>query len=207
MKTSSFSLLLALAAASGAEAFAPSGSSFLSTTRQQQDSTNPFLVRGGAQLQLLEKHQSTFRRSSSSPRALSASVVRGGADDDSGNLIQSLAGAPLTKAILSSTLFVFTDMLIKNIFKAKGVSFPSSLAGCCVLAATLLASPFHERLYRILNPGAKLMQKFMMIFLVPNLIVLPLCGGSYSALEVSETQMPYQSYEVGENDFRTLQLR
>lgn len=30
------------------------------------------------------------------------------------------------------------------------------------------------------------MQKFMMIFLVPNLVVLPLCEGSYSALEMAK---------------------
>jgi len=77
-------------------------------------------------------------------------------------------------------------LIIKAIFKTKGISFPSSLAGCCFLATTLLSTPFHETLYRVLSPGAKLMQKFMMIFLVPNLIILPLCGGAYSATEVAK---------------------
>lgn len=30
------------------------------------------------------------------------------------------------------------------------------------------------------------MQKFMMVFLVPNLIILPLCGGNYSAFEMAK---------------------
>lgn len=140
---------------------------------------NLSFVRGGA------RYESTATDSSSE---VSASVVRGGSlesGNEKTNIIQSLASKPLTKAMLSSTLFVLTDMIIKTIFKAKSISFPSSLAGCCFLAATLLTTPFHETLYRVLNPGAKLMQKFMMIFLVPNLIILPLCGGSYSVMEVS----------------------
>jgi len=180
MKAVSFSVFLALVAVSSAEAFAPSGRSVVASTTQQQN-LSPFSVRGGAQANAVKK-QPTFRYTK-----FSASVARGGASaSDDGSILQSVASAPLTKAVLSSTLFVFTDLIIKNIFKAKGISFPSSLAGCCFLAGTLLASPFHQKLYRILNPGAKLMQKFMMIFLVPNLIILPLCEGSYSALEMAK---------------------
>ncbi|VEU41916.1 unnamed protein product [Pseudo-nitzschia multistriata] len=185
MKTVSFSTFLSLIAisVSGAEAFAPNGRAFVAHSTQQLLNNDPFLVRGGAQQQLLRKEQpkKNFRY-----KSVSASVGASDGSSSSTNLLQGLASAPLTKAVLSSTLFVFTDLVIKNLFKTKGISFPSSLAGCCFLAASLLASPFHEKLYRILNPGAKLMQKFMMIFLVPNLIVLPLCGGNYSALEMAK---------------------
>eukprot|EP00533_Pseudo-nitzschia_delicatissima_P000955 CAMPEP_0116090290 /NCGR_PEP_ID=MMETSP0327-20121206/6885_1 /TAXON_ID=44447 /ORGANISM="Pseudo-nitzschia delicatissima, Strain B596" /LENGTH=526 /DNA_ID=CAMNT_0003581549 /DNA_START=193 /DNA_END=1773 /DNA_ORIENTATION=+ len=184
MKTSSFSTILAfLAVAGSSEAFAHSGRSLASPTRQQQLqlTNNPFLLRGGAQAQ--KARHPAFRYNYFAEMSASSAASEEGS---SSNLLQTVASAPLTKAVLSSTLFVFTDMIIKNLFKAKGISFPSSLAGCCFLAATLLASPFHEKLYRILNPGAKLMQKFMMIFLVPNLIILPLCGGSYSAFEMAK---------------------
>jgi hypothetical protein len=191
----SFSLFLV--AVSASEAFVTTtgqgarniASSFVvpkSQSHQQQQSgvtnQNIFFVRGGA------RYESTRRPTdSSSSSEVSASVVRGGGGSDAinNNIVQSLTSKPLTKAILSSTLFVFTDLIIKAIFKTRGISFPSSLAGCCFLAATLLSTPFHETLYRVLSPGAKLMQKFMMIFLVPNLIILPLCGGAYSATEVS----------------------
>mmetsp|Transcript_12605 Transcript_12605/g.20306 ORF Transcript_12605/g.20306 Transcript_12605/m.20306 type:complete len:538 (+) Transcript_12605:104-1717(+) len=92
--------------------------------------------------------------------------------------------SPLVQAILSSSLFVFADIAIKNIFRVKGIAFPSSLAGCCAMAATLLVNPFHESMYKVLSPGAKLLQKFLMVFLVPNLIVLPLCDGCGSVTEV-----------------------
>mmetsp|Transcript_6269 Transcript_6269/g.13440 ORF Transcript_6269/g.13440 Transcript_6269/m.13440 type:complete len:528 (-) Transcript_6269:247-1830(-) len=184
MKVVSFSVLLSLIAVSGAEAFAPNERSFVAPATQTQQKqllqNHSFLVRGGALRKQQPKKNFRYTSVSASVGSTSAS------DDNNGNLLQDLASAPLTKAVLSSTLFVFTDMLIKNLFKAKGISFPSSLAGCCFMAATLLAAPFHEKLYRILNPGAKLMQKFMMIFLVPNLVVLPLCGGNYSALEMAK---------------------
>ena len=191
----SFSLFLV--AVSASEAFVTTTgrggarTSFVVPKSQQQpgvtNQNNLFFVRGGA------RYESTTRptdsSSSSSSSEVSASVVRGGGSDaavtNNNNIVQSVTSNPLTKAIFSSTLFVFTDLIIKAIFKTKGISFPSSLAGCCFLATTLLSTPFHETLYRVLSPGAKLMQKFMMIFLVPNLIILPLCGGAYSATEVS----------------------
>ncbi|KAG7373040.1 LrgB-like family protein [Nitzschia inconspicua] len=92
--------------------------------------------------------------------------------------------SPLFKALASSTLFMMAEILIKQVFKAKGISFPSSLAGCCAMAAALLISPFHASMYRVMEPGAKLLQKFLMVFLVPNLIVLPLCDGCGSVTEV-----------------------
>ena len=186
----SFSLFLV--AVSASEAFVTTTgrgarTSFVVPKQQQPGVTNQnnlFFVRGGA------RYESTTRPTdSSSSSEVSASVVRGGGSDaavtTNNNIVQSVTSNPLTKAIFSSTLFVFTDLIIKAIFKTKGISFPSSLAGCCFLATTLLSTPFHETLYRVLSPGAKLMQKFMMIFLVPNLIILPLCGGAYSATEVS----------------------
>lgn len=184
MKSTSFSIFFATIAVSHAEAFANTGRKFVSSTAQLQPINDPFSVRGGAQT-FLKRKKSKSRYTTFSE--ISASVAGGDSSSkDETNILQSVASAPLTKAILSSTLFVFTDMLIKNLFKAKGISFPSSLGGCCFLAATLLAAPFHQKLYRILNPGAKLMQKFMMVFLVPNLIILPLCGGNYSALEMAK---------------------
>jgi len=185
MKTTSLSLFLSFVALSGTKAFVPSGRSFVENASRthQPPANNPFFSRGGAQERLVKPatRYTFFSEISASLANGDASASEGG-----GNIFQSVASAPLTKAILSSTLFVFTDLLIKRLFNANGISFPSSLAGCCFTAAALLASPFHERLYRILNPGAKLMQKFMMIFLVPNLVVLPLCEGSYSALEMAK---------------------
>jgi hypothetical protein len=97
----------------------------------------------------------------------------------------SFQPSPLVKALASSTLFIFSDVFINKVFRANGIGFPSSLAGCCAMAAALLISPYHATMYQVLEPGARLLQKLLMIFLVPNLIVLPLCGGCGSITEVS----------------------
>lgn len=190
MKTTFISTVVALLAVSGSEAFAHSGRSFVTSTTQQKQqiglAKNPFLMRGGAQEAQKKAARHPVFRYTEVSASTAATEASASDDGSSSNLLQSVTSKPLTKAVLSSTLFIFTDMVIKNIFKTKGISFPSSLAGCCFLASTLLAAPFHEKLYRVLNPGAKLMQKFMMVFLVPNLIILPLCGGSYTAMEMAK---------------------
>lgn len=97
---------------------------------------------------------------------------------------QNLAQTPIVQAMSSATLFVMINMIIQQCFHRTGIMFPSSLAGCMVLATSLLATPNHTQVYNILSPGAKLLQKFLMVFLVPNLIVLPLCDGCGSITEV-----------------------
>jgi hypothetical protein len=101
------------------------------------------------------------------------------------SLVQNILSNSLVRSIASATIFVLIERIIKILFSAKHITFPSSLAGCCIMAITLLVTPFHARMYTLLNPGAKFLQRFLMIFLVPNLIVLPLCGGCGSITEVS----------------------
>jgi hypothetical protein len=98
--------------------------------------------------------------------------------------VQQLALSPLLRSMASATLFVGMNMMLQRFFKAASISFPSSLAGCMILSTGLLVTPNHEQVYDILSPGAKLLQKFLMVFLVPNLIVLPLCDGCGSITEV-----------------------
>lgn len=199
MKTSSFSLFLPLIAlsVSSVDAFAPFTSGRVSASplvvqTKQQVGNNLFFASGGARRKHQQERRLRYEESTSDPSTeVSASIVRVSSSFENSSAsnadgLKRFVSAPLTKAIFSSALFVFTDMLIKKMFKMKGISFPSSLAGCCLLAATLLSTPVHEKLYQILNPGAKLMQKFMMVFLVPNLIVLPLCGGNYSVAEMAK---------------------
>ena len=186
MKSPSFSILLTLIALSDVGAFAHNSGRSFSASRKHL-TNNQYFKRGGAEAQMKRedaaRKEPLFRYTSFSE--VNASISSGDATEKENTLLQSVSSAPLTKSFLSSALFVLMDLCIKNILKTNGISFPSSVAGLCSLAMILLVSPFHTSLYRVLNPGAKLMQKFMMIFLVPNLIVLPLCEGSYSVYEVS----------------------
>lgn len=93
--------------------------------------------------------------------------------------------SPLIRAVASATIFVVMNTGLQQLFLTKAIAFPSSLAGCMALAIGLLSSPNHRQIYKVLAPGSKLLQKFLMVFLVPNLIVLPLCDGCGSVTEVS----------------------
>jgi len=86
------------------------------------------------------------------------------------------------KAILSVGLWCTLDIAFKKLFVALGIAgkFPSSLAGCGVVLAALLAIPKasskESRLHRSLSPGATLLAKWLPVFFVPSLVTLPLAG-------------------------------
>lgn len=89
------------------------------------------------------------------------------------------------KSLVSASLLVILDILFRRLFQALSISFPSSLAGCGVLFASLLTFPFGDKLYNILSPGSALLAKWLPVFFVPSLITLPLADGLGSAIEVS----------------------
>ena len=89
------------------------------------------------------------------------------------------------KTVISTCALLMLDFAFKRILKASGLSFPSSLAGMGVLFATLLMAPFGEGLYQLLQPGSNLMAKWLQVFLVPNLVILPLAPSLGSTMEVS----------------------
>jgi len=89
------------------------------------------------------------------------------------------------KSVISASALVVLDIAFRRLFQAWCISFPSSLAGCGVLFASLLALPFGDKLYDALNPGSSLLAKWLPVFFVPSLVTLPLADGLGSAVEVS----------------------
>lgn len=143
------------------------------TPRQQDDCIH----RNGV---LLYQSSASIDSMSAAPRPSSILLP----NIESVDLPKTFLSNPMVQSLSSVILFICIDVTVKSIFRARQVAFPSSLAGCCAMAATLLVNPYHDRMYKVLSPGAKLLQKFLMVFLVPNLIVLPLCGGCGSVAEV-----------------------
>jgi putative effector of murein hydrolase/putative effector of murein hydrolase LrgA (UPF0299 family) len=83
--------------------------------------------------------------------------------------------------ISSLSLFVASDVLLRRAFGAAGVVFPSSLAGMLLLFVALVAfksvlPKVADGAVRMLEPGAQLLTKWLPIFFVPSLIVLPLAS-------------------------------
>ena len=94
------------------------------------------------------------------------------------------------QTIIATTLLILLDIQFRSLFLKYSIAFPSSLAGCGALfASMLLLTSVNEELgegvYGLLNPGATLLAKWLPVFFVPSLITLPLASGLGDAWEVS----------------------
>eukprot|EP00577_Skeletonema_sp_RCC1716_P015900 CAMPEP_0113401424 /NCGR_PEP_ID=MMETSP0013_2-20120614/16686_1 /TAXON_ID=2843 ORGANISM="Skeletonema costatum, Strain 1716" /NCGR_SAMPLE_ID=MMETSP0013_2 /ASSEMBLY_ACC=CAM_ASM_000158 /LENGTH=523 /DNA_ID=CAMNT_0000286633 /DNA_START=126 /DNA_END=1697 /DNA_ORIENTATION=+ /assembly_acc=CAM_ASM_000158 len=93
------------------------------------------------------------------------------------------------KTIIATALLIFLDVQFRSLFTKYSIPFPSSLAGCGSLFATMIAvtsmkEEWGEAIYNTLNPGAGLLAKWLPVFFVPSLITLPLAGSLGNSLEI-----------------------
>ena len=85
---------------------------------------------------------------------------------------------------VSLAAFIGLDAALRQLFKIKAIAFPSSLAGMLGLLTLLLASApkagstSNPLLYRALKPGTNLLTKWLAVFFVPSLVLLPLSAGT-----------------------------
>ena len=93
--------------------------------------------------------------------------------------------------ISSTTLLVAMDVAIRRLFQAKSIAFPSSLAGCGILFASLLSlhavkSEWGDSIYNVLAPGAAVLAKWLPVFFVPSLVTLPLAQSMGNGWELAK---------------------
>jgi putative effector of murein hydrolase len=117
----------------------------------------------------------------SSPPAASALAARGGAGD-----------SPTSKEITGVVTFILIEVVFRKIFKANGIRFPAQLAGCVALFAFMILaqaiSPGSgDSICGVLAPGAGLLAKWMGVFFVPGLTMLPLAPSIGSSIEIVKT--------------------
>jgi len=85
--------------------------------------------------------------------------------------------------------FVILDVLFRKVFKANNIAFPSQLGGCCILFGVLLLSELvspgtGDMVFTALSPGAGLLAKWLPVFFVPGLAMIPLAPSMGSSFEV-----------------------
>ena len=106
------------------------------------------------------------------------SINRGGAVANT--LANGFAGAAVMALI---------EKGVKEAFAANGIDFPAQLGGCIFLFAFLLLTEMFSptmanSIFDALSPGSSLLAKWLPVFFVPGLILLPLSPPIGNASEV-----------------------
>jgi hypothetical protein len=131
------------------------------------------------------KPTSTFAASTIGERdtkpaqAVSTAVSRGGA-----------AASESSKQITGAAYFIVMDIALRKLFAKYEIPFPSQLGGCCILFALmafaeLIRPGFGDAAFDVLSPGAAILAKWLPVFFVPGLAMLPLAPSMGSPFEVS----------------------
>lgn len=98
-------------------------------------------------------------------------------------------GAGQKDAITGAIILTLIERGINKLFVAKGVKFPSMLGGCAallffLLLADLISPGLGELIFSSLSPGSALLAKWLPVFFVPGLAMLPLAPSVGNGLEV-----------------------
>eukprot|EP00529_Nitzschia_sp_RCC80_P000911 CAMPEP_0113452170 /NCGR_PEP_ID=MMETSP0014_2-20120614/6711_1 /TAXON_ID=2857 /ORGANISM="Nitzschia sp." /LENGTH=545 /DNA_ID=CAMNT_0000343539 /DNA_START=178 /DNA_END=1815 /DNA_ORIENTATION=- /assembly_acc=CAM_ASM_000159 len=92
-----------------------------------------------------------------------------------------------TSAVAGAVVMAGIEQAVKKIFVSKGITFPAQLASCLILLAALLVSgSVGQSVYEWLTPGTHLLTKWLPVFFVPGLAMLPLAPSVGSGVEVAK---------------------
>jgi hypothetical protein len=96
-------------------------------------------------------------------------------------------------AIAGAAVFAVIENVVKRSLKAANLNFPAQLASCIFVFAFLLlteaVSPeLANGMFSALTPGAGLLAKWLPVFFVPALVMLPLSPSIGSSFEVRNRQ-------------------
>lgn len=124
----------------------------------------------------LKKNQKVIDLSTSSATA-SALDQRGGGNTDRKD------------AITGAIILTLIERVVNKILTSNGIKFPSMLGGCIALffvmiLADLVRPGLGGSIYSTLNPGSVFLAKWLPVFFVPGLAMLPLAPSVGSGLEV-----------------------
>jgi len=92
------------------------------------------------------------------------------------------------KAVAGAGAFFVFDTIVRKAFRANKINFPAQLGGCIILFSFLLLSEIvspgvGDGLFHALAPGAALLTKWLPVFFVPGLAMLPLAPSIGTAID------------------------
>lgn len=113
---------------------------------------------------------------------------------DAGTAAESLSSADTKTStkLITGTMFFFTvDYILRKIFRAKAITFPSMMAGCVLIFTSLISmeivqSGLGDSIFDYLTPSSDMLVKWLPVFFVPGLAMLPLAPKLGSAVDVAK---------------------
>jgi hypothetical protein len=122
------------------------------------------------------------------------SLSRGG---ESGMSVQD-------KAIVGAGALFIMDTVVRKAFRANKISFPAQLGGCILLFVTMVLSEaifpgMGDCIFHALTPGAALLTKWLPVFFVPGLAMLPLAPSIGTTRDVSSFHSTFLSITILED--------
>jgi len=141
---------------------------------------HPQAVRQLRQEQLQQRHYAATTAAQSTPRG--------------GKVDKKAPAAPAKSAILNDAVtgtivLTLIERIVNKFFVQSGIKFPAQLGGCGILFAFLVIAEavvpgFGDSIFKYLTPGTSLLTKWLPVFFVPGLAMLPLAPSVGSGLEV-----------------------
>ena len=100
--------------------------------------------------------------------------------------------AILDDAVTGTVVLTLIERAINHYFKQAGIKFPAQLAGCGLLFAFLVVSNaivpgLGDSIFEYLTPATTLLTKWLAVFFVPGLAMLPMAPSVGSIFEVCRT--------------------
>jgi hypothetical protein len=94
------------------------------------------------------------------------------------------------KAIVGAGSLLIMDTIVRKAFRANKIGFPAQLGGCIILFVTMVLSEaifpgIGDSVFHSLTPGAALLTKWLPVFFVPGLAMLPLAPSIGTTRDVS----------------------
>ncbi|CAJ1950455.1 unnamed protein product [Cylindrotheca closterium] len=94
-------------------------------------------------------------------------------------------------SLTGAVIMTLVERVTNRVLKSQGISFPSMLGGCIALLGFMLAAEFispgvGDSMFSSLSPGSALLAKWLPVFFVPGLAMLPLAPSVGSGFEVAK---------------------
>ena len=121
--------------------------------------------------------ESTAKAKVTTTSAISTSQdIRGGA---AAAVVKAKGDAPTSQEVTGVVTLILIEMAFRKLFQQFGIRFPAQLAGCVALFTVMILAQAAtgsagDKICAALSPGSALLAKWMGVFFVPGLTMLPL---------------------------------